>query len=232
MKVLKVIFFIAFILGGIWIVKYVTTPVPGQSVPDLGRDHVSVEQFARTTYNSNPPTSGPHLETWVKPGIYREPQHDGELIHSLEHGYVIISYNCNVHLKTDVKLKMPFDRAQGKQNAKLKTIRPVYAHEEGEEASPGADLELPPEATGSPSTSLRTGAVNESDACKTLVGQLEDLARTKKLFKLIVVSRPSLDTTLALTAWGYIDTFDEFDRARIERFIDYHRDQGPEKTME
>jgi hypothetical protein len=137
-----------------------------------------------------------------------------------------------VHLRSDGKFKMPFDRAQGKQNAKLKTIRPVYAHEEGGEASPGADLELPPEATGSPSTSLRTGAVNESDACRSLVGQLEDLARTKKLFKLIVIPRPTLDTTIALTAWGYIDKFDQFDEGRIERFIDYYRDHGPEKTME
>src|SRR3990170_7051999 len=116
MKHWKLALGIVLILGGVWFVKYITTPAPGQSVPDLGRDHVSVEQFARTTYNSNPPTSGPHFETWVKPGIYTEPQHDGELIHSLEHGYVIISYNCNVHLKTDAKLKMPFDRAQGKQN--------------------------------------------------------------------------------------------------------------------
>lgn len=112
-------------------------------------------------------------------------------------------------------------------------VKPIFAHEEeGSESTQGAQLELSPEATGSPSTSLRTGALNESGACKTLVGQLEDIARKKKLSKLIVVPRPTLDTTFALTAWGYIDKFDEFDAARIERFIDYHRDHGPEKTKD
>jgi hypothetical protein len=173
------------------------------------------------------------LETWVKPGIYTEPQHDGELIHSLEHGYVIISYNCNVHLRGNLKSQISNLKSIPNTKYQIPYVSTVYAHEEeGGEASPGADLEVSPEATGSPSTSLRTGAANESDACKTLIGQLEDLARKKKLFKLIVVPRPNLDTTLALTAWGFIDTFDGFDAARIERFIDYHRDHGPEKTTE
>jgi hypothetical protein len=201
MKWWKILIGIFLLLGGIWVVRYVTTPPPGQAIPDLGRDHVSVEQFAATTFNSNPQTSGPHLPTWVKPGIYEEPQHDGELIHALEHGYINISYNC--------------EEGNGLQNA-----------------SPSANLGQAEVTTGSPSTTLRTGAVNESDACKTLVGQLEDIARKKKLFKLIVVPRPTLDTTLALTAWTYVDKFDEFDAARIERFIDYHRDHGPEKTKD
>ena len=78
--------------------------------------------------------------------------------------------------------------------------------------------------------------MNESGGCTTLVKQLAELANKKKLWKLTVVPRPELDTTIALTAWTYLDTFDPpaggFDAGRIERFIDYHRDQGPEKTME
>lgn len=162
----KVIIGVLLLAGGWWLVRYLMTPAPGTQVPDMGRAHVTEAQVSQTEYNSNPPTSGPHLERWVKPGIYTTPQSEGELIHSLEHGYIIISYNC------------------------------------------------------------------EEDACKTLIQQLEQLAKKKKLFKLILVPRPELDTTIALTAWGYLDKFDEFDRKRIERFIDYHRDHGPEKTME
>lgn len=205
-----------------WIGWYVTRPVPGRRMEDQGREHVSAEKVASYQYNSNPPTSGPHLPTWVKAGVYDKPQSEGELIHSLEHGYVIVSYNCNVHLKAqNSNLK-----AQN-YSANLKTFlsQNVFAHEEdGGESSPSADFIDPTIATGS--------AVNESDGCKTLVKHLTELANKKKLWKLIVVPRPNLDTTIALTAWTYLDTFDQFDEKRITRFIDFHRDQGPEKTME
>lgn len=199
----------AFVIGTVgWMGWLVTRPVPGRRMEDQGREHVTAQQVAAFAYNSNPPTSGPHLPTWVKAGIYDAPQSDGELIHSLEHGYVIISYTCAVHLKS--------------QTFNVKSQK-VYAHDE-EESIPSAGIVDPTMATGS--------AVNESDGCKTLVKNLTDLANRKKLWKLVVVPRPSLTTTIALTAWHYIDTFDQFDAGRIERFIDFHRGQGPEKTME
>lgn len=195
-------------VAGWWVSRYLTTAPPGQRLPDMGREHVTPAQVAETSYNSNPPTSGPHLPSWVKAGIYDQPQAEGELIHSLEHGYIIISYNCGVHLK-------------GSASSQLSVVSLVFAHDEG---SPAAEPNLPQEATGS--------AINESPACQTLIGQLKELANKKKLWKLIVVPRPRLGTTLALTAWNYIDKSDTFDAKRIEHFIDYYRDQGPEKTME
>ena len=190
------------VLGALgWFGWSVTRPVPGTKVADLGREHVTPEQVASYAYNSNPPTSGSHLPTWIKPGVYDAPQSEGELIHSLEHGFVIISYNCGVHLSA---------------------IRRVYAHEEV--GSPSGDFAQTELATGS--------AITNSAACATLRQQLSDLANKKRLWKLIVVPRPQLDTTIALSTWGYIDKFDAMDAGRIERFIDFHRDQGPEKTME
>ena len=79
----------------IWIGRMVTTPPPGEKKPDQGREHVSEADVAKFAYNSNPPTSGPHLISWVKPGVYTTVQSEGELIHSLEHGYITIHYNCN-----------------------------------------------------------------------------------------------------------------------------------------
>ena len=201
------------ILG--WVGWTVTRPVPGMKIADLGRDHVTPEEVAKFTYNSNPPTSGPHLPTWVKAGVFNEPQSEGELIHSLEHGYVIISYNCNVHLKSQKSIKSI-------KSIKSESLK-VYAHEE-EGSSPSAIFSDPTISTES--------AVNVTEGCKTLVKNLTELANKKKLWKLAVVPRPTLETTIALTAWNYLDAFDAFDAGRIERFIDYHRDQGPEKTME
>ena len=194
--------------GGYGLYKIGSTSPPGQKMPDMGQDHVSPQQVLETKYNSNPPTSGPHLPAWIKPGIYGAPQSEGEVINSTEHRYITIRYNCEVHLTAS--------------SVKRQASSKVLAHEE--EGSPSASFSNPTIATGS--------AVNESDRCKTLVKQLTDLAQKKKLFKLIVVPRPQLDTTIALTAWTYVDTFDQFDEERIVRFIDYHRDQGPEKTME
>lgn len=63
-----------------------------QKLPDLGRKHV--DEGTKVTYNSNPPTSGPHYPVWQKYGITDKPVADELLVHSLEHGYVIMSYNC------------------------------------------------------------------------------------------------------------------------------------------
>ncbi len=208
------------VIAGVgWLGYSVTRPIPGRQVPEIGREHVTLVEVEKTTYNSNPPTSGPHYEIASKPGIYETPQHDGSLIHSLEHGYVIISYNCNVHLNANSKSQI----TNPKQISNSKFQNKVYAHEEGE-SSQSAEISVPSEASGS--------ATNETDGCKSLVKNLKELAEKKKLWKLIVVPRPQLDTTIALTAWGYIDKFDEFDAKRVEAFIDFHRDQGPEKTME
>ena len=201
------------ILG--WVGWTVTRPVPGMKIADLGRDHVTPEEVAKFTNNSNPPTSGPHLATWVRAGVFDEPQSEGELLHSLEHGYVVISYNCNVHLKSQKSIKSI-------KSIKSESLK-VYAHEE-EGSSPSAIFSDPTISTES--------AVNVTEGCKTLVKNLTELANKKKLWKLAVVPRPTLETTIALTAWNYLDAFDAFDAGRIERFIDYHRDQGPEKTME
>ena len=218
---------IAVVAGAGWLAWTMTRPVPGIRMADQGREHVTPQAVFEFKYNSNPPTSGQHLPTWVKTGVFDVAQSEGELIHALEHGYVIISYNCNVHLKASLPVIPANAGIQSKnwipdQVGDDKLISKVFAHEE--EGSSSADFVDPTIATGS--------AMNESDGCKTLVKQLAEVANQKKFWKLIVVPRPQLDTTIALTAWTYIDKFDQFNKARIERFIDYHRDGGPEKTME
>ena len=90
------------ILGSTLIVLAITAAVlvpmrllnrPGRQVQSQGRDHIPVGTSHTVRYNSDPPTSGPHYDPSARPGIYDEPIPDGYLVHSLEHGYVIISYN-------------------------------------------------------------------------------------------------------------------------------------------
>lgn len=47
-----------------------------------------------TCYGSNPPTSGPHSPSEARRGIYTQPVPKEQLVHSMEHGAVIIWYNC------------------------------------------------------------------------------------------------------------------------------------------
>ena len=65
--------------------------LPGTAIPQLGREHIpNTEQV---TYNSTPPTSGSHYDTPARWGIYNEAPVDEHLVHNLEHGGIIISYN-------------------------------------------------------------------------------------------------------------------------------------------
>ena len=140
---------------------------PGRRVASQGREHIPIGTSHLVAYATNPPTSGPHYDPSAGPGVYDEPMPDGYLIHSLEHGYVIISHDLS---------------------------------------------DLPP-----------------AEAARTL-DELVRIATANELWKLIVIPRPGMGQRFALTAWQRIDTFDELDERRIQRFISAWRDKGPEHT--
>jgi hypothetical protein len=76
--------------------------------------------------------------------------------------------------------------------------------------------------------------------CSELVRRLEDfysryaaanrLPRYPGSTKMVIAPYYDMESRLALTAWGRIDTLDEFDESRIERFVAAYRDQGPERV--
>ena len=70
-----------------------STDLPGVFYPSQGNQHLPPGQ-TYDGYNSNPPTSGPHSQQWQPPGIYREPIPKEVLVHSMEHGMVLVLYNC------------------------------------------------------------------------------------------------------------------------------------------
>lgn len=63
----------------------------GTKFEDQGREHIAVGA-EHVTYNSNPPTSGPHYAQEADWGVYDSPLPDEQLIHNLEHGGVNIFY--------------------------------------------------------------------------------------------------------------------------------------------
>ncbi len=68
-------------------------PRPGQSVPQLPAVHVQ-PGAPHEAYNTDPPTSGPHYAQPARAGFYDDAIDDETLVHNLEHGYIVIWYNC------------------------------------------------------------------------------------------------------------------------------------------
>lgn len=65
--------------------------LPGEAVPLLEAIHIPAGETA--TYNSNPPTSGAHYDVPAPWGIHNQAPLDESLVHNLEHGGIVISYN-------------------------------------------------------------------------------------------------------------------------------------------
>ena len=64
------------------------------SFPNQGQEHITPDKAPVTTYNSNPPTSGPHYGEAAAWGTYDRVLPDETLVHNLEHGGIVIGYNC------------------------------------------------------------------------------------------------------------------------------------------
>ncbi len=58
------------------------------------------------------------------------------------------------------------------------------------------------------------------DGCDALIAQLAAIVNRGS--EVLLSPYPDLDTTIALTAWNFIDKFNAFDEARIQTFIDDH----------
>ena len=131
-----------------------------QMFEDQGRAHIAAGEVF-TGYNSRPPTSGPHgpALAW---GIYNAPVPIESAVHNLEHGGVVIWYNCQGG-------PQPLDDA----------------------------------------------------GCDQLLQELTNVVdpRLDDGMYIVLAPYPQMDSRIALTAWQYLDAFDEFDPARIEEFI-------------
>lgn len=148
------------IIGGVVLLlglgarAYFSREMPGQRMEDLGNLHIPTADSPHRPYNSDPPTSGPHLPYLAAWGVHESPIPKELQVHNLEDGGVLVQYNC-----TD---------------------------------------------------------------CPELVAKLRDTVGRYKN-GVILAPYPGMDARIALTAWTRIDKFNEFDEARIVRFIEAHR---------
>ena len=82
------------VAGGVWLATRSAGPAaPGQRFPIQGQQHITPGQ-AHPAYNSDPPTSGWHYDTPLASGFHEQPVADEQMVHNLEHGHVVIAYDC------------------------------------------------------------------------------------------------------------------------------------------
>jgi len=127
--------------------------LPGAQFPDQGNLHVASPDTPHEQYNSDPPTSGPHLPYIAPWGVHTRPIVRELQVHNLEDGGVVVQYNCDC---PDLV-------------AKLKAIVDRYDRQ------------------------------------------------------VILAPYPTMQSRIALTAWTRLETMDNVDEARIERFIRAYR---------
>jgi hypothetical protein len=75
-----------------WTVRPTADP-DDQTIADEGRNHI--DEGTPLTYQHYPPSSGNHYPVPAGPGFYDQEFSEGYWVHSLEHGFVVILYNCS-----------------------------------------------------------------------------------------------------------------------------------------
>ncbi len=68
--------------------------MPGVPAPDQGNLHIPTADAPHEPYNTDPPTSGPHLPYIAPWGIHTRPIPRELQVHNLEDGGVVVQYNC------------------------------------------------------------------------------------------------------------------------------------------
>ena len=75
-------------------------PYSVQTFADQGREHLPVGQ-PYDFYESDPPTSGPHSSQPADWGVHEEPIPKEVPVHNMEHGGVVIWYDCSAGVPLD-----------------------------------------------------------------------------------------------------------------------------------
>jgi Protein of unknown function (DUF3105) len=77
-----------------WFAYRAAADLPGEKFPDLGNEHIQSVSDPHVAYNSDPPTSGPHLPYIAPWGVHTRPIPLELQVHNLEDGGVVVQYNC------------------------------------------------------------------------------------------------------------------------------------------
>jgi len=81
--------------AGYWSYGKWASGSPEKFVRSMGNQHIGPGGIGLTVYNSDPPTSGPHLPSTARWGIHENPIPKELQVHNLEDRGVVVQYNCS-----------------------------------------------------------------------------------------------------------------------------------------
>jgi len=114
---------ILIVVGSVWLGEKeeeknkdrLSRPLVGEKITEMQSPHIKKGQ-SHEPYNSNPPTSGPHIGNDVAgAGIKSKPVADELVVHSMEHGAVVLWYRSDLNQYDVDKLKKVFNESFGKK---------------------------------------------------------------------------------------------------------------------
>lgn len=109
------------LVGGVWFLsaqgakeeEKISKPLLGEAIKVQGANHVMDKNHE--AYNSNPPTSGPMFNDTAGPGIKDREMDDELMVHSMEHGAVVVWYKADLPKTAVEKITEAFQSASGKR---------------------------------------------------------------------------------------------------------------------
>jgi Protein of unknown function (DUF3105) len=111
-----------------------------QEFPGVSRAHINDPSARPKSWNSFPPTSGPHYVTPAVYGFYAEPVELARILHGLEHGGVYVLYGPKTPTDTAERLREIYDRdPRGLVVAPLRRLGSAIALGAWISDSPGSD---------------------------------------------------------------------------------------------
>lgn len=81
-----------------------------KSYPGVSREHITNPNARPKSWNSFPPTSGPHYVTPAVYGFYSQPLQLARVLHNLEHGGVYMLYGSKTPADTVSRLRAVYDK--------------------------------------------------------------------------------------------------------------------------
>ncbi len=98
----------------------------GTPMPDEGNTHVADTE--PITYKNYPPTSGTHYGTPASAGFFDKTVPEGQFVHSLEHGYIVLYYKPDLPDATKQQLKDLSAQLPLGKYGKVKLVIVPYTH--------------------------------------------------------------------------------------------------------
>jgi uncharacterized protein DUF3105 len=99
--------------AGFFFVFRAGADTPGTRMPDQGNRHIPELTAPHEPYNSDPPTSGPHVGYIAPWGIHTRPIPRELQVHNLEDGGVLVQYSCDCPdvVRTLTDLVRPYEKS-------------------------------------------------------------------------------------------------------------------------